>query len=60
MLRELSKELEKVESNSIYDIAKEQNISKRTLENAKREMGIRAKRENGSWYWPLDREKLLK
>lgn len=60
LLRELSKELEKVESNSIYDMAKEQNISKRTLENAKREMGIRAKRENGSWYWPLDREKLLK
>ena len=60
LLRELSKELEKVESNSIYDMAKEQNISKSTLENAKREMGIRAKRENGSWYWPLDREKLLK
>lgn len=60
LLRELSKELEKVESNSIYDMAKEQNISKKTLENAKREMGIRAKRENGSWYWPLDREKLLK
>ena len=60
LLRELSKELEKVESNSVYDMAKEQNISKRTLENAKREMGIRAKRENGSWYWPLDREKLLK
>ena len=60
LLRELSKELEKVESNSIYDMAKEQNISKRTLENAKREMGIRAKRENGSWYWPLNREKLLK
>ena len=60
LLRELSKELEKVESNSIYDMAKEQNISKRTLENAKREMGIRAKKENGSWYWPLDREKLLK
>lgn len=60
LLRELSKELEKVESNSIYDMAKEQNISKRTLENAKMEMGIRAKRENGSWYWPLDREKLLK
>lgn len=60
LLRELSKELEKVESNSIYDMAKEQNISKRTLENAKREMGIRAKRENGSWYWHLDREKLLK
>lgn len=60
LLRELSKELEKVESNSVYDMAKEQNISKRTLENAKREMGIRAKKENGSWYWPLDREKLLK
>ena len=60
LLRELSQEPEKVESNSIYDMSKEQNISKRTLENAKREMGIRAKRENGSWYWPLDREKLLK
>lgn len=43
LLRELSKELEKVESNSIYDMAKEQNISKRTLENAKREMGCRRK-----------------
>ena len=30
LLRELSKELEKVERNSIYDMAKEQNISKRT------------------------------
>ncbi len=29
----------------------EQGISKRTLENAKKELGIRVKRINNTWYW---------
>ena len=33
----------------------EQGISKRTLENAKKELGIRAKRINNTWYWELDK-----
>ncbi len=30
-------------------------ISKRTLENAKKELGVRAKRINNTWYWELDK-----
>lgn len=33
----------------------EQGISKRTLENAKKELSIRAKRINNTWYWELDK-----
>ena len=32
-----------------------QGISKRTLENAKKELGVRAKRINNTWYWELDK-----
>jgi NADPH-dependent ferric siderophore reductase len=38
-------------------MADEQGISKRTLENAKKELGIRAKKINNSWYWELGRIK---
>lgn len=44
-------------SNEIFDEAKELGISKRTLENAKKELGIRAKKINNSWYWELDQVK---
>ena len=37
--------------------ADEQGISKRTLENAKKELGIRAKKINDSWYWELNKVK---
>ena len=46
--------------NILSDIAKsidnklaQEGISKRTLETAKKELGIKAKRINGSWYWNL-------
>ena len=54
MLRELSEMNNAMQSNEIVNLADEQGISKRTLENAKKELGVRAKRINNSWYWELD------
>ncbi len=55
MLRELAETSNVVQSNEIFDMADEQGISKRTLENAKKALGIRAKKVNNSWYWELDK-----
>ena len=49
--------LNAVQSNEVFEMADEQGISKRTLENAKKELGIRAKKINNSWYWELDKVK---
>lgn len=57
MLRELALTSDAMQSNEIFDMADEQGISKRTLENAKKELGIRAKKINNSWYWELDKVK---
>ena len=57
MLRELALTSDAIQSNEIFDMADEQGISKRTLENAKRELVIRARKINNSWYWELDRVK---
>lgn len=53
MLRELAETNHTVSSNEIFDLADELGISKRTMENAKKEMGIKAKKLNNSWYWEL-------
>ena len=58
LLRELAETSNAVQSNEIFEMADEQGISKRTLENAKKELGIRAKKINNSWYWELDKVKL--
>jgi hypothetical protein len=42
-----------VQSSEVFEMADEQGISKRTMENAKKELGIRAKKINNSWYWEL-------
>lgn len=57
MLRELTETQNMVLSNEIFDRADESGISKRTLENAKKDMGIRAKKINNSWYWDLEKVK---
>ena len=44
MLRELAEKTNMVQSNEIFEMADKQGISKRTLENAKKELGIRAKK----------------
>lgn len=54
MLRELAETTNMVQSNEIFEMADEQGISKRTLENAKKELGTQAKKINNSWYWELD------
>ena len=55
ILRELAETSNAVKSNEIFDMAEEHGISKRTLENAKRDLGIKAKKINQSWYWELDK-----
>jgi len=57
LLRELAKEKSVLPSNEIIELAKQENISKRTLENAKKELGIRAKKINSVWYWVLTEER---
>lgn len=57
ILRELAETQNMVLSNEIFDRADESGISKRTLENAKKDMGIRAKKINNSWYWDLEKVK---
>ena len=54
MLRELAETTNMVQSNEVFEMADEQGVSKRTMENAKKELGIRAKKINNSWYWELD------
>lgn len=54
MLRELAETTNMVQSNEIFEMADKQGISKRTLENAKKELEIRAKKINNSWYWDLE------
>ena len=58
LLRELAETNNAMQSNEIFSLADEQGISKRTLENAKKELGIRAKRINNTWYWELDKIRL--
>jgi len=57
MLRELAETQNMVLSNEIFDRADESGISKRTLENAKKDLGIKAKKINNSWYWDLEKVK---
>ena len=55
LLRELAETNNAMQSNEIFSLVDEQGISKRTLENAKKELGVRAKRINNTWYWELDK-----
>ena len=55
LLRKLAETNNAIQSNESFNLAEEQNISRRTLENAKKELGVRAKRINNSWYWELNK-----
>ena len=57
MLRELAETQSAVLSNEIFDRANELGISKRTLENAKKELGVQTREINNAWYWELDKVK---
>jgi hypothetical protein len=45
-----------IQSNEILETAAQEGISKRTLETAKKELGIKAKRIVGNWYWDLHKD----
>ena len=53
LLRELAETNEVMQSKEIFSLADEEGISKRTLENAKKELNITARKINNSWYWEL-------
>lgn len=55
LLHSIAKNQHLVSSNDIFELARDEGISKRTLENAKKELGIRAKKVNNAWYWELDK-----
>ena len=55
LLQELAETNNAMQSNEIFNLVDEQGISKRTLENAKKELGVRAKRINNTWYWELNK-----
>lgn len=56
LLKDLSADKTMMASSEIMDIASGEGISKRTLESAKKELGIKAKRVNNIWYWDLKQE----
>ena len=58
LLMELAKTSNIVPSVEVFEMAERQGISKRTLENAKKEVGIQAKKINNCWYWKLNKEKV--
>ena len=51
LLLELAVESKVISSAAIIELAKDHGISKRTLESAKKELNIPAKRINNIWYW---------
>ena len=55
LLLELAEGTNRMQSKDIFEIAKEEEISKRTLENAKRELNISAKKINNTWYWDFEK-----
>lgn len=57
LLLELAEGTNRMQSKDIFEIAKEEEISKRTLENAKRELKISAKKINNTWYWDFEKIK---
>lgn len=56
LLRELAEAHDMMPSSEIYDLAREEGISQRTLENAKKELNIFAKKIGDAWYWKLKTE----
>lgn len=53
IIRELAKTNSLMESNEVCNLIMEQGISKRTIENAKKELKVDKKRIKDAWYWDL-------
>lgn len=54
---DLLAEHEEIRTEDIVQLAKEKGISKRTLEEARNELGVVAKKIHKKWYWTRDTEK---
>lgn len=54
LLAELAETNNMMLSSEIMELATDEDISKRTMETAKKELGIKAKKINNAWYWVLD------
>ena len=54
LLIELAETNNMMLSSEILELATEEDISKRTMETAKKELGIKAKKINNAWYWLLE------
>lgn len=54
LLMELAETNNMMLSGEILELAADEDISKRTMETAKKELGIKAKKINNAWYWVLE------
>lgn len=54
LLREFAETNNAISSKEVFELAEEEGISKRTLESAKKELQIKAKKINNTWYWILE------
>ena len=55
MLQKLSESSNMIQSSEIFNMADEKGISRRTLETAKKELKIKAKKINDVWYWEFNK-----
>lgn len=54
LLMELAETNNMMLSGEILELAADEDISKRTMETAKKELGVKAKKINNAWYWVLE------
>ncbi|MCR5542592.1 MAG: AAA family ATPase [Eubacterium sp.] len=53
LLRVLAEDKDAVSSNELIELAKVEGISKRTMDNARKEMGLKSQKVNNTWYVKL-------
>ena len=53
LLKDLSEDKDAVSSNELIELAKAEGISKRTMDNARKEMGLKSQKINNTWYVKL-------
>lgn len=54
LFRELAKDKDRISSLELIELAKAEGISKRTMDTAKKELGIKSVKINNTWFLKLD------
>lgn len=54
LFRELAKDKDRISSLELIELAKAEGISKRTMDTAKKELGIKSVKVNNTWFLKLD------